>query len=113
MVKLVYGMVIIGVIAVAGVFAYTNLPPSSRPEVNMRQKIKDELNFEGSILERDWSVWSEIARDSGMIFTKMDTWEQFMESHRQGIGSIVIMLDEENRVVWYKAYVNHAIYYEY
>lgn len=116
--NIIYSIILIVIIIAIGLFVYANLPlltnpQVTEPQVNMRQKIKDELAFEGSILEYDWVVWSKTAKDSGMVFTKMDTWEQFKESYRQSIGSFVIMLDQQNRVVWFKAYINHVIYYEY
>jgi len=58
-------------------------------------------------------MWSRTFRDSGGILTKMDTWEQFKESYRQSIGGLPIMLDEDNRVVWFKGSLSQAVYYEY
>lgn len=92
---------------------FFNNPDVANPQVNMQQKIRDELGFDGSILEYDWVVWSKTAEDSGMIFTKMETWKQFKESYIQNPYVFVMMLDNQTRVVWIKPYINHVIYYEY
>ena len=117
----VYGIVLVSIVIAIGLFIYFNYPFSlsksetnpSEPEINMRQKMNDELSNGFSILEYDWVVWSKIARDSGMIFTRMDTWEQFKEGKTQSLSTLVIMLDQQSRVVWFKAYANHVIFYEY
>jgi len=101
------------VVAVVVLSILLLLAPPSRPEVNMREKLNEESPNGYSIREQDWLVWSKIARDSGMILTRMDSWEQFKESCRQFPYTLVMMLDQENRVVWFKAYANQAVYYEY
>ena len=111
---MVYGIVIACILIAVGLFVYFNYPFfPSKPEIDMRQKIEEELPNGYSIYEYDWIVWSKTARDSGLVLTKMDTWEQFEESYKQTPYVFVMMLDEKNRVVWFKPYVNHAIYYEY
>jgi len=90
------------------------LSSQPKPEINMRQKILDELPDGYSIQESDWVVWSRTFRDSGGIFTKMDTWEQFKESYRQNrLLVLFIGLDQQNRVVWIRPAWNQVIYYEY
>lgn len=116
--NIVYGIIFIVIIIVIGLLAYVNSPffnnpDVANPQVNMQQKIRDELGFDGSILEYDWVVWSKTAEDSGMIFTKMETWKQFKESYIQNPYVFVMMLDNQTRVVWIKPYINHVIYYEY
>jgi len=104
---------IAAVVAVIILSIFLLFAPPSRPEVNMREKLNEELSNGYSIREQDWLVWSKIARDSGMILTRMDSWEQFKESYRQMPYTLVIMLDQKSRVVWFKAYVNQAVYYQY
>ncbi len=111
---LLVGIIVI-ILTVAGLFLYTRFSflAEPQPEINMQQKIRDEISGSYSILAYDWNVWSKTFRDSGGILTKMDTWEQFKESYRQSIKPITIELDETNHVVWFKGAINHAIYYEY
>jgi hypothetical protein len=107
--------VIVIVILSVSALAYTGYFSSflePKPAVDMNQKIQDELST-NSISNTDWTVWSRTFRDSGGILTKMDNWEQFKESYKQSPWVIVIMLDQNARVVWFKGAMNQATYYEY
>ena len=108
-------VVILIILTIAGLFLYTRFAflAEPEPEINMQQKIKDEVSCTPSIVTYDWNVWSRTFRDSGGILTKMDTWEQFKESYRQSIKPITIKIDEGHCVVWFRGAINHAIYYEY
>jgi hypothetical protein len=106
---------IIAITVIVGLILYFQSPSlfQPKPEIDMAQKIRDEISNDVSILNYDWIVWSKTFRDSGGVLTKMDTWEQFKESYRQSIKPFTIMLDEANRVVWFKGSLVQAVYYEY
>ncbi|MCK4478388.1 hypothetical protein KAU88_07670 [Candidatus Bathyarchaeota archaeon] len=106
-------ILLIALIVIVALLVFFKFYSPSRASVDMRQQIKNELSNGYSIREYDWGVWSKTARDSGLILTKMDSWEQFKESWKQNPYGIVIMLDEQNHVVWFKPYYNQAIYYQY
>jgi len=110
--RFVYGLIAVGVLVVIGYFVYINFPLSSKPEIDMYQKIREEISNGYSVLQYDWMVWSRTFGDSGGILTKMDNWEQFKESYNQSFGG-PIMLDEQNRVVWFKGSAIQAVYYAY
>jgi hypothetical protein len=99
-----------------GVLVFTNNLPSlsvNKPEINMNQKLQDELPGSYGITNYDWSVWSRTFKDSGGILTRANSWEDFKESFRQFPAVISIELDQNNHVVWFKGAINHAIYYQY
>ena len=101
------------ILVIAGLFLYTIFAFLARPEINMQQKIKDELSCTPSIVPDDWNVWSRTFRDSGGTLTKMDSWEQFKESYRQSVKPITIGLDDGHCVIWFKTATNQATYCEY
>ena len=101
------------ILVVASLFLYTIFAFLAKPEINMQQKIKDELSCTPSIFTDDWNVWSRTFRDSGGNLTKIDSWEQFKENYRQCIKPTTIGIDDGHCVVWFKNSSNQATYYEY
>lgn len=107
-------VILIVSVCIVGLFLYSRLPlAENQPEINMQEKINTEISGSYSIVNYDWAVWSKTFKDSGGTLTRMGTWEQFKESYRQSIHPITIELDEDNRVVWFKGAMNHAVYCEY
>ncbi len=87
-----------------------------REEIDIREEIEklrthNDGNY--SILERDWDEWSSQMQEAGGNFTKVDTWVEFkasLENH----DITFLMLDEENKVVWYNPpFTNQVTYCEY
>lgn len=114
-VAVVIAVALIGLLAInSGLISIQlNNPLSNKPQVDMRQLLKNEVAGTYSISDTDWSVWSKIFKDSGGILTRMDTWEQFKAAYKQSVSRIVIMLDVDDRVVWFKGAMNQAVYYQY
>lgn len=82
-----------------------------KEEINIHEEVGKLDNY--SIYTYDWDEWSRQMGDAGGNFTEMNTWEEFKASleHRD-ITSL--MLDEENRVVWYRPpLTSQIIYFEY
>ncbi len=87
-----------------------------RVEIDIREEIGKLRTHHGdnySIREDNWVQWESQMRDAGGNFTRMGTWEEFKAS-LESSDVTFLMLDEENRVVWYNPpFTNQVIYFEY
>lgn len=87
-----------------------------REKIDIREEIGELRTHDGgnySILERDWGEWSSQMQEAGGNFTEVDTWKDFkasLENH----DITFLMLDEENKVVWFNPpFTNQVTYCEY
>jgi len=104
------------------VVGYTPFSPFSpfegvwKEEIDIREEIgKLRTHYGGnySIHEDDWVEWSRQMEDADGDFNKMGTWEEFSAS-LESRDIAVLMLDEQNRVVWYNPPLTlNIVYLEY
>lgn len=87
-----------------------------REEIDIHEEIGKLHTHNGgnySVYEYDWVEWSGQMRDAEGNFTRMDTWEEFKASLEYH-DTTSLMLDEEQRVIWYNPpFTNQIIYFEY
>lgn len=87
-----------------------------REEINIREEIGKLRTHNGgnySVHNSDWIKWSSQMKDAGGNFIRMSTWEEFKASLEHH-DTTSLMLDEEQRVVWYNPpFTNQVIYFEY
>ncbi len=87
-----------------------------REEIDIREeigKLRTPYGGNYSIQESDWEEWSSQMGAAEGNFTKANSWEEFktsLENH----GTMFLMFDEEERVVWFNPpLTNQIIYFEY
>lgn len=76
-------------------------------------KLRTNDNASYSVYEEDWVEWSRQRSAVGGEFTKVKSWEAFQKS-LEGRNIPFLMLDEEERVLWYNpSLTNQVVYFEY
>lgn len=111
-------VIIVSVFLVSIFILYPITNQTQEPEFDIHEEIAT-LNSERkswmqyTLQEYDWKVWKKQWEASGGTLIRMDSWDDFKESLRQNSFIWLLMLDEENKVIWYKPTLTAAIYYRY
>jgi len=92
--------------------------PSQEPMFNIQKAIsnlnKGRSKYDMySISEYDWSVWTRQFKAGGGVLIEMDNWEQFKESLRQNRFVYLLMLDQDNKKIWYRTSSTHVVFLNY
>ncbi|MGD8506425.1 MAG: hypothetical protein PVF15_07155 [Candidatus Bathyarchaeota archaeon] len=81
-----------------------------REEISKLRTNYDELY---STSEYNWKVWSKQFEGAGGILIEMESWDEFKEGLRQNVHVSLLMLDEENNVIWYRPSSTVVVYLNY
>ena len=115
----IVGLILIIAVSMLTIFVLRYQPSTTeetsfdiREEIAKLQSERPSWN-QYSILEYDWKVWKKQWEASGGTLIKMDSWDEFKESLRQNSFVDLLMLDEENGVIWYKPTITAVVYLHY
>jgi len=113
----IVGLILIGILALSmfTIFILRYQPTTEETFDILEEIAKLRTNYgeKYSVEEYDWKVWSKQFEASGGTLVEMENWDEFKESLRQNLYVDFLMLDEENKVIWYRPASAIVVYLHY